>query len=441
MLTSKLKNQLQIQAENLNNCFKNVRKDEMTENFCDSLAEEHAIGSMVIEPTLVAKAIELIPDEKYFFTPKNRKFFKAILELYNDRKPVNIFSIIEKLPKEDYKENEKYLLEISEFVPTLKIFEDYCKALIEAYKLRELNHISNNILNESKTLTSDEIIKNLNEHVKLVENACRLSNSKSIQEVLIEMIDALESKDPGCVITGFDPFPKFYDGDLILLAARPGVGKTSLALNIAANVSITDRVAFFSLEMSRLQLSFRLLSSDCGIPISKFRDRELTQKEWLNLLISADSFNDSNLFISDAYSITVDKIKSDVIAVGNIRLVIIDYLQLIESENTLSNKTYEVSEITRKLKMMAKELNIPILCLSQLSRASEQRNDHKPLLSDLRDSGSIEQDADVVAFLYRPYMYDRMADPKDCECIIAKNRHGITRSFSLQFDGELTKFR
>lgn len=412
----------------------------MSKDFCNVLAEQYVLASIVFGSEFVDKAIELGLNEHYFFFNRHKKIFKAILELIENKERVDFYTVVNKLPRNEYMKNGEYLLKISVAVPLLSKFKDYCEALIEAYKIRQLSNISEEITMESNTLKSDEIIKNLNNRIKEIEDACKFSKTESIQEVLIKMIDELENKDPNGVETGIKEFPKFYNSDLIFLAARPGVGKTSLALNIAANVARRHKVAFFSLEMSNLQLSYRLLSSDCGIPVRKFIERDLTQDNWMKLLISADSFHDYDLFISDVYNTTIDEIKSSIVALGGVKFAVIDYLQLVRSETQSFNKVDEVSEITRKLKMMAKELNIPILCLSQLSRASEQRNDHKPLLSDLRDSGSIEQDADVVMLLYRPYMYDKEASPNECECIVAKNRHDMTKTFSLEFNGELTRF-
>jgi replicative DNA helicase len=231
------------------------------------------------------------------------------------------------------------------------------------------------------------------------------------------------------------------------LAARPGMGKTSLALNIAENISTKTkaRTAVFSLEMSKEQLASRLISGEAKIAGQKMRSGRLTPDEWMRLVGAAEVFSDSNLFIDDTAGITVSEMKAKCRRLGGVELAVIDYLQLMSGTRRTENRVQEISEITRQLKIMAKELEIPVLCLSQLSRASEQRTDHHPVLSDLRDSGSIEQDADIVMFLYRPGYYaasqfDPAVDYGTCECIIAKNRHGETCSVKLHWQSEYTKF-
>ena len=235
--------------------------------------------------------------------------------------------------------------------------------------------------------------------------------------------------------------------DLILLAARPGMGKTSFALNIAEYAAITKekKVAFFSLEMSKEQLVSRMLSTKGQISGQTLRTGKLSDKEWERLIEAGDILSNAPIYIDDTPGITIPEMKAKLRRLGNVDLVVIDYLQLMSSAKRIDNRVQEISEITRNLKIMAKELDVPVLTLSQLSRASEQRTDHKPVLSDLRDSGSIEQDADIVMFLYREGYYesgdmDENADKNSGECIVAKNRHGETRSVPLHWQGEYMRF-
>ena len=235
--------------------------------------------------------------------------------------------------------------------------------------------------------------------------------------------------------------------DLILLAARPGMGKTSMALNILleAGKKSGKSVVFFSLEMSREQLALRLISSECFVDNKKLVTGKLTDEDWEKVAVATDSLNRANILIDDDSTVTVADINAKCRRVENLGLVIIDYLQLMQSaggrQYSGENRQQVVSDISRALKIMAKELNVPVLCLSQLSRANESRSDKRPMLSDLRESGAIEQDADIVLFLYREGYYNRDTEnPNLAECIVAKNRHGETRTVELQWLPDFTTF-
>jgi replicative DNA helicase len=246
--------------------------------------------------------------------------------------------------------------------------------------------------------------------------------------------------------TGFSELDKITTGlnksDLILLAARPGVGKTSFALNIASNVAQKGtKVAIFSLEMGKEQLGGRILSSLALIQGKKLRTGELSPEDFIHLADAAARISKAPIYIDDTAAITVPEMKARLRRVKDLGLVIIDYLQLMSSPTRNDNRVQVVSEITRSLKIMAKELNVPILVLSQLSRDMEKRSNHRPMLSDLRESGSIEQDADIVIFLYSKSNYDgESEDSNVIDCIVAKNRHGETETVRLGWDGEHTRF-
>ena len=253
----------------------------------------------------------------------------------------------------------------------------------------------------------------------------------------------MEAGDLDRVITGLNR------SDLILLAARPGMGKTSFALNIAKHVACVSKktVAFFSLEMSKEQLASRLLSAEALVGGTKLRTGKLSEEEWQRLIAAGDVLNKADLYLDGTPGITVPEMKAKLRRLRNIDLVVIDYLQLMSSGGRRTdNRVQEISEITRNLKIMAKELNVPVIALSQLARSSDKRNDHKPVLSDLRDSGSIEQDADIVLFLYREAYYPGEGENREdmnqnkSECIIAKNRHGESKSVPLHWQGEFTRF-
>ena len=261
---------------------------------------------------------------------------------------------------------------------------------------------------------------------------------------------ASDSAIPG-LSTGLVDLDRAISGlnksDLILLAARPGMGKTSMALNILleAGKKSGKNVVFFSLEMSREQLALRLISSECFVDNKKLVTGKLTDEDWEKVAAAADSLNQSKILIDDDSTVTVADINAKCRRVENLGLVVIDYLQLMQSAGGKArsgdNRQQIVSDISRSLKIMAKELNVPVLCLSQLSRANESRTDKRPMLSDLRESGAIEQDADIVMFLYREGYYNKDTEnPNLAECIIAKNRHGETRTVELQWLPEFTTF-
>ena len=284
---------------------------------------------------------------------------------------------------------------------------------------------------------------------------------EKLSSVLLQTFDRLDSLNREAdesvrpVSTGIGDLDRVITGlnrsDLIILAARPGMGKTSFALNIARNVACKSKksVAFFSLEMSKEQLASRLLSSEALVGGTKLRTGKLTDEEWQRLIPASDILKNANLYIDDTPGITITEMKSRLRRLRQIDLVVVDYLQLMSSTRRIDSRVNEISEITRSLKIMAKELNVPVITLSQLSRASEQRPDHRPQLSDLRDSGSIEQDADIVLFLYREGYYDKNGDDNAAapavdmnsgECIVAKNRHGEMNTVKLHWQGEFMRF-
>ena len=281
-----------------------------------------------------------------------------------------------------------------------------------------------------------------------------------LNEIIVQTFDRLDllnSPDSDAyrgIPTGIHELDETITGlnktDFILLGARPGMGKTSFALNIARHAAVKagKTVAFFSLEMGKEQLCSRLLSTEALVGGTKLRTGKLENDEWVRLIEAGDILSHANIYLDDTPSITVPEIKAKLRRLKHVDLVIIDYLQLMTSANRRSegNRVQEISEITRSLKIMAKELNLPVLTLSQLARDSEKRTNHRPVLSDLRDSGSIEQDADIVLFLYREDYYAGENDPgqetdrNSGECIVAKNRHGEAKTVPLHWQGEFMRF-
>ena len=335
----------------------------------------------------------------------------------------------------------------------------------DRYYLRRLIESAQEIIEEANSGVGDAnaLIDNAEQKIYDIREGKETNAPTRIGEVIINGVyDKLskltgENKDDYKGIpTGFGLLDKYTTGlnksDFILIGARPAMGKTSFALNLAHNVSMIGKkkTIFFSLEMTKEQLAERLLASQAGVTSQKFRTGELTDDEWVRVGNAASQFSDVELYLDDTSSITVPEIKSRVTRLKGVECIIIDYLGLIQGVGHKDNRVQEVSEITRNLKMMAKDLNIPVVCCAQLSRATEGRGkSHKPQLSDLRDSGSIEQDADIIMFLYREEYYKNEVDEDKqdsiddsrTELIVAKNRHGQTGTIELAFDKEYTRFR
>ena len=420
-------------------------------------AEQSVLGAILLNNSNLNIAIEFLKNSDPFYFPDNKVIFETMLDMFASGEKIAYVTVLNKIPVDGVKKNEfkNYMLDLVQILPSISNIDSYLKIVKDKFELRNLIFLAREVLQESVKADTSETILNLVEQ-KVLEIRSGKSNKSlvKVKDVLIETLDRLDklnSKSQTDILgipSGFGDLDNVITGlnksDLILLAARPGMGKTSFALNIAKNVSSKFRTVVFSLEMSKEQLASRLVSIDGKIPGNKLRGGHLDPDEWSRLLEVIEDFSDSNLYIDDTAGITVPEMKAKTCRLGNVDLVIIDYLQLISGTTRTSNRVQEISEITRSLKIMAKELNIPIICLSQLSRASEQRMDHRPLLSDLRDSGSIEQDADIVIMLYRPGYYANPTDDKidhsECECIVAKNRHGETCTVSFHWQSEFTKF-
>lgn len=419
-------------------------------------AEQSVLGAILLDSSYLNLVLEILPNTEAFYEPNNKLIYETMLEMFSSGKRIDYITVldniaIDSVPKEEMK---NYMLDIVQIVPSMSNVESYAKIIRDKYGLRSLISLARDIIQES-TVNGDS--EKLLEFTEERLNDIRMGKSSeaivSLKDVLVEEFEKLEKlNSENCdeilgLPTGYNDLDFAITGlnksDLILLAARPGMGKTSFALNIAKYVSEKSKTVIFSLEMSKEQLAARLLSMEGKIAGNKIRRGKLNDDEWSRLIKASDGYSKSNLYIDDTAGITVNEMKARVRRLGDVSLVIIDYLQLISSSRRVSNRVQEISEITRELKIMAKELNIPIICLSQLSRASEQRLDHRPMLSDLRDSGSIEQDADIVMMLYRERYYkplDDRIDPNECECIIAKNRHGETKTIIFNWEPEYTKF-
>ena len=422
----------------------------------NSEAEQSVLGAILLDSSYLNIVIDILPNPDFFYVPENKEIYRSILEMFSSGEKIDYITVLNKLSiniiqKQDLK---NYMFDLVQIVPSISNIESYAKIIQEKFELRKLIFLAKEIMQSISSEKSENLLDFVEQKVLDIRSSKSNKSLVNIKDILTETFDRLDKLNSESqtdilgIPTGFGDLDLTLTGlnrsDLILLAARPGMGKTSFALNIAKNVSSKFKTAIFSLEMSKEQLASRLLSMEGKIPGNKLRRGHLDPDEWVRLSETANEFSNSNLYIDDTAGITVPEMKAKVRRSGNVDLVIIDYLQLISCNRKISNRVQEISDITRQLKIMAKELNIPVICLSQLSRASEQRQDHRPLLSDLRDSGSIEQDADIVIMLYRPGYYanpmDDKIDHSECECIIAKNRHGETKTVSLHWQSEYTKF-
>lgn len=430
-------------------------------------AEQSVLGSILIDQECMELVVSEINADA-FYLPQHREIFSAMMLMYTNSKAIDPVIIADALTKKGHYDTaggREYLMTLAQSVPSTVNIEYYVKIVKEQFYLRSLVTISNTIIDQATGGEADAsaILDRAEQMIYDIRQGKEKNGPTKISEVIVNDVYTKlaqitgEDKDKYKGIpSGFGMLDKYLTGlnksDLILIGARPAMGKTSFALNLAQNISMGARkkCIVFSLEMTKAQLAERLLASQAGVESQKLKTGEMTKEEWVRLGNAAGQFNDVELYLDDTSSITVPEIKSRVRRMKNVDCIIIDYLGLISSAGKKENRVQEVSEITRNLKMMAKDLNIPVICCAQLSRGTEGHGkNHKPQLADLRESGSIEQDADIVLFLYREdyYRNDVDEDKQDdidankTELIIAKNRHGATTSIELTFDKEFTRFR
>ena len=427
----------------------------------DIEAEQAVIGSMLTDKDAVMIAAEKLKGN-CFYRDDNRLIFEAMINLYNKSEPVDLITVkdeLEAMNSFDKVGGIEYLALLPSKVPTTANAQKYIDIVLEKSMLRGLIKTANEIieLGYSPTDSVEEIMNGAESKIfDLVQNKNNTGFSP-IKEVLIESFTKLEElynrkQHITGVATGFKELDYMTTGlhgsELILVAARPAMGKSAFALNIAANAALKSNipVAVFNLEMSKEQLVDRILSSEAMVDSNKIRTGKLEEEDWSKLASVIGPLSESNIFIDDTPGISVADIRSRCRKLKmekNIGLIIIDYLQLVQGSNTRKNgnREQEIAEISRSLKILAKELNVPVIALSQLSRAVESREDHRPMLSDLRESGSIEQDADIVMFLYRDDYYNKDSEDKGLtEVIIAKHRGGETGKVKLVWMGSYTKF-
>ena len=426
----------------------------------DLEAEQAIIGSMLTYRDAVISAIEILKEED-FYREDNKAIYTAILNLYNRAEPIDIITVkseLESMGKFEQVGGLEYLAELPEKVPTTANAMKYIKIVEEKSTLRRLIKTANEIIELGYSPTED--VEDIMEGAeKKIFNIMQEKNQKGyapIKDVLVESFTKLEElynrkQHITGVPSGFTELDYrtagFHGSELILIAARPAMGKTAFALNIATNAAVKANVpvAVFSLEMSKEQLVNRILCSESMVDSNKVRTGKLEEDDWTKLAGAIGPLSEAEIFIDDTPGINITEIRAKCRKLKlekNIGMVVIDYLQLIQGSNKRGgSREQEISEISRSLKILAKELDVPVIALSQLSRAAEQRPDHRPMLSDLRESGAIEQDADIVMFLYRDDYYNEDSEKKGvAEVIIAKHRGGSTRTVELLWLGSYTKF-
>ncbi len=426
------------------------------------IAEQSLLGSVLIDPESFNRIADMISASD-FYIAEHAQIFTAMHELYITNNEIDIVTLVDMLVKKgiyDKSGGEDYIRTIGEVVPSALNVKDYAKIVKEKSVLRRLieacSEISDSAYGEQDEVA--HIIDNAENKIFAIAQGRDTKNFVHVRDVLMQVYDRLhllntDKEATQGVPTGFSGLDAVLAGmgksDLILVGARPGMGKTSFALNIGTNVArqTGKKVCMFSLEMSAEQLVTRIVSSEAMIDSHKLRTGELAPEDWDSMAHTAEWLSKCDILIDDTAGITATGMKAKLRRVDNLGLVIIDYLQLMQGDHRNDNRVQEVAEISRALKLMAKELMVPIICCAQLSRGPESRTDKKPMLSDLRDSGAIEQDADVVMFLYRDEYYKTDKSEGDApesniaEVIIAKNRHGSTENVKMGWIGKYTKFR
>ncbi|MFJ7737941.1 replicative DNA helicase [Lysinibacillus sp. NPDC097287] len=423
-------------------------------------AEQSVIGAVFLDPQALITASEILLADD-FYQNAHKKIFETMLSLSDRGKAIDVVTVTEELSAKKELEDVgglSYLLELANAVPTAANIAHYAKIVEEKALLRRLIRVATKIVEDGYT-REDEVEALLSEAEKKMMEVSSRKNAgdfKHVKDVLVETFDNIEQLqsrkgDVTGIPTGFRDLDHitagFQRNDLIIVAARPSVGKTAFALNVAQSVAVQARenVAIFSLEMGAEQLVMRMLCAEGNIDAQVLRTGALTTEDWGKLTMAMGSLSNSGIFIDDTPGVRVNEIRAKCRRLSQehgLGMILIDYLQLIQgSGKPGENRQQEVSEISRSLKGLARELKVPVIALSQLSRGVEQRQDKRPMMSDLRESGSIEQDADIVAFLYRDDYYDKESESKNMiEIIIAKQRNGPTGTVTLAFKKEFNKF-
>lgn len=427
-------------------------------------AEQSVLGTVLMDAEAMSELATILQPD-HFYVAVNKAVYGVMLNMFITGDRIDVVTVLEACMRQGiFETNEQakeYLTRIMTAVPSISSVSKYAQIVVDKYMVRSLIFAAKEIIDSANEGAEDAntLIDFAEQKIFDIRSGAEIKGLTHISGIVLDRINALNDlykqakSSGGASITGLSTLYKELDkriyglnkSDLIILAARPGMGKTSFAMNIATNVGKKypdTAVAVFSLEMSKEQIVSRMISSEASLTSEAMKTGDIPDEKWKDIGRAAEVLSRLNIYIDDTPGITVAGIKAKLRRMKNLGLVVIDYLQLMSStKNYNGNRVVEISDITRNLKIMAKELNVPVITLSQLARGPEQRPDKRPLLSDLRESGSIEQDADIVMFLYRNAYYDK-TDPNvnSCECIVAKNRHGEPGTVPLGWDGEFTRF-
>lgn len=419
------------------------------------------LGAVLLHPESLSVALEYVKPET-FYIDQHRELFRLLISLYTgaNAEQMDIIVILNEAVQRGIFENDaegkRYLTTLAEGVPSASNIASYCQIIAEKYCARMLATVARDLLKEiaEGAESAQTLLDSAEQRIYDIRQGRDVRGLIPIKDVMVDTYRHLgdisgpdREKYVGAK-TGFPELDQVTGGmnnsDLVILAARPGMGKTSFALNLATNIArhAGKTIAVYSLEMSTEQLVSRMLSTEALVDSHKLRTGRLDAQEWGRIAASADRLSSLNIYLSETTGITVSQMKAQLRRVPDLGMVVIDYLQLMDEPLKSDNRVLVISTITRNLKLMAKELNVPVLLLSQLNRGVESRTDKRPMMSDLRESGSIEQDADIIMFLYNDYYYnkEKSTSPNITECIVSKNRHGETATINLIWDGQYTRF-
>ena len=440
-----------------------ISADALSRKLPSSLiAEQSLLGSVLVDPEAFNRIADLVSVTD-FYLEEHQQIFSAMHGLFLSSREIDVVTLIDMLVQKGiYTKSggEQYIRTIAEVVPNALNVQDYARIVKDKSVLRQLIGACEEVTDIAYS-EQDDVSHTLDaaeSKIFAIAQGKDTKNFRHIREVIGDVYAHLhelqtDKEASQGTSTGFSGLDRVLAGmgksDLVLVGARPGMGKTSFCLNIATNVAAATKkkVCIFSLEMSAEQLVSRILSSEAMVDSYALRTGELKPEEWENIAEASSRLSACDILIDDTSGITITGMKAKLRRVNDLGLVVIDYLQLMQSDKKIDNRVNEVGDISRNMKLMAKELNVPVICCAQLSRGPESRTDKKPMLSDLRDSGAIEQDADVVMFLYRDEYYKTDSDPNNerdgdiAEVIIAKNRHGSTGTVKMGWIGRFTKFR
>ncbi|MEI7560868.1 MAG: replicative DNA helicase [Actinomycetes bacterium] len=423
----------------------------------DVLAEQSVLGGMLLSKDAISEVVEILR-ERDFYRPAHELIYDAILDLYSRGEPADPVTVSAELTKRGdltRAGGAPYLHTLISSVPTAANASYYAKIIRERAIMRRLVEAGTKIVQLGYTTEGevDDAVNQAQAEVHAVTERRAAEDYIQLSELLPAAFDEIEKISSGVVgegvKTGFKDLDAlthgFHPGNMIVLAARPAVGKSTLGLDIARYASIHkgDTSVIFSLEMSRSEITMRMLSAEARVPLNNIRSGALSDEEWARMARRMGEISEAPLFIDDSPNLSLMEIRAKARRLKqrhNLKLIVIDYLQLMTSGKRVENRQQEVSEFSRQLKLLAKELNVPVVAISQLNRSPEQRSDKKPMLSDLRESGSIEQDADVVILLHRDDLYDQQARSGEADLIVAKHRNGPTRTITVSAQLHFARF-